>query len=188
MKQGLKKFDGNTQGERATQGQKVGENFIKSVLDILGISILENKSYIGVVNKISTSMKPDFIIKPSKRAIVEFGNIDFLFLESKFKQIQGSDWEKIESNFGYHEFFYNDLCGIKIKTIVILSGFWKKLQKNYNHFIYYFKYRYGENVIFDFGESIEEIFRFAKLMNIDISNKQNLKLKKIWDENFKNEN
>lgn len=185
MKQGLKKFQGNTQGERATQGQKVGEKFVQEILNILNIKTIESKKYNAIINAVVTGMKPDFIIQPSQTSLNEFGNIEYIFLESKFKQIQGSDWEKIESNFGYHEFFYNTLCKENIKTIVILSGFWKKLQKNYFHFMHYFKQKYGKNVIFDFGESINEIFRFASFMDIILNNQLKSEIIKIWEKNFK---
>ena len=185
MKQGLKKFQGDTQGKRATQGQKVGEKFVKDILEILKINIIEPKQYSAIINTIKTSMKPDFIVKPSHTSIEIFGNIDYIFLESKFKQIAGSDWEKIESNFGFHNFFYNQLCNINIQTIVILSGFWKKLQKNYYHFMYYFKRIYGENIIFDFGDSVDEIYRFAEFMDISLTNEQKNNIINIWNKNFK---
>ncbi len=183
MKQGKKKFDETSQGARARQGQLCGEEFIEEILKILGITNIKKKikkKFEAVVEGIKSKMVPDFIVEPSNTSKDEFGDIDFLFLESKFKQIAGSDWEKIESNFGFHEYFYNDLCGANSKTIVILSGYWKELQKNYHCFYQYFQQKYGKNSIFDFGESVDEIFRFAKLMDVNITDEMRVKIEKLW--------
>ncbi|WP_036452463.1 hypothetical protein [Mycoplasma buteonis] len=186
MKQGLKKFSGKTQGGRTKEGQKIGENFIKEVLEVLQIEDLKlslfKKRFIyenGIDYK--TSQYPDFIIANSKTGSKLYKNVKYFFLESKFKQISGSDWEKLECNFGYHDFFYNDLLNLQVKTIVILTGYWKELEKKYPLFMYYFKQKYGKECIFDFGSNVKEIFRFAKFLNVECTEEIQSQLIKIYN-------
>ncbi len=198
MKQGLSKFESKTQGGRMTQGGKKGENYITEILKILNIETFKNiddKAKNGTIkyflkeeeknnyfNKENDNifMTPDFIIKNPNNSFLDSSKFKWIFLESKYKQIPGSDWEKLESNFGYHEYFYNNLLNCNSKTIVILSGFWKKLQKSYPVFMNYFKEKYGENVIFDFGLSCDEILRFANLLGVDISAQQREQIEELW--------
>lgn len=185
MKQGIKKFTAETQGARTKEGQKTGEHFIIDVLNILKIENLSetefkkkifNHTYIDVNGTVRKSgMSPDFIIKNTSDK-----KVDYIFLESKYKQISGSDWEKIESNFGFHEYFYNELVGIKSKTIVILSGYWEQCQNQYHHFMNYFNKKYGPESIYDFGRGTDEIYRFANFLNIKLSKEQKIAIVNCW--------
>ncbi len=198
MKHGLSNFSAETQGGRTTQGQKKGENYITEILKILNIEIFKNidKKAKGknmnyflkeeekndlCANKDKIYMTPDFIIKNPNNSFLDSSKFKWIFLESKYKQINGSDWEKLESNFGYHEYFYNNLLNCNSKTIVILSGFWKKLQKPYPVFVNYFKEKYGENTLFDFGLSIDEILRFANFLGVDINAQQHEQIEELWE-------
>ncbi|MHA3826116.1 hypothetical protein [Mycoplasma sp. BRA285] len=166
MKQGLKKFDALTQGARTRQGALVGETYILEILDALNIENIKGTkmdkriTYNELTYK--TSLEPDFIVLNPK---VAYKDKDYIFIESKFKQISGSDWEKLESNFGFHDWFYNQLTKINCKTVVILSGFWKELENKYRLFMVYFKEKYGNETIFDFA-SKKEIERFARFMKV----------------------
>lgn len=185
MKQGIKKFTSLTQGARTGEGKKIGEDFVKEVLNILLIEDIKsslNRNMFKaktVSKKTPPSMTPDFVIRNTSKEGAD--SKKYLILESKYKQISGSDWEKIESNFGYHEYFYNELCNLDSKTIVILSGYWRELQKrHYESLISYFKKTYGENCIFDFGDSVDEIYRFAKFLGYDLSGDVKIKIEKCY--------
>ncbi|MGZ9762385.1 hypothetical protein ACXYRQ_02840 [Mycoplasma sp. 394] len=186
----MKKFTGWSQGTRAVEGKKEGENFLKNILNILNIQTLQltpGNKFHSVKSELEPNnyMSPDFVINCPNTFKIKFKNRpQYLFLESKFKQINGSDWEKLESNFGYHHHFYNKLSelfdqDIRIQTIVILVGFWKILQKNYWNFIDYYKSTYGEFVIFDFGFK-EDIYTFARLMDIKLNKEQEQKIEEAW--------
>lgn len=184
MRQGLKKFNSETQGARTSEGKKEGENYIKDILNIANIDYYYGDELLPIFKEIRKqkdkecqyNMTPDFLLKQ------KYDGYNII-LESKYKQIQGSDWEKIESNFGFHNYYWNNTCKFKSKTIVILSGFWKDLQKTlYDYFVDYLKKIYGENSIFDFGLSVDEILRFFKFLNVDINNSMKDKIKKKFIE------
>lgn len=186
MKQGIKKFTNSTQGGRTKEGQKIGEKFVQDILDLISIENLKinkyKKSFSVKLEESKTSMSPDFIIENMNKNSNYFKDCEFLILESKYKQISGSDWEKIESNFGYHEYFYNKLANFNSKSIVILSGYWRELQKNYIFFMKYFKEKYGEHLIYDFGDSVDEIYRFCNFLNIKIDSNLKEKINTCWKE------
>lgn len=212
MKQGIEKFTAETQGARANEGKKVGETFISEILKILGITELKQllvnlkqeakhyKKNTNVYKKLQEEIKaleqeikfvpvnpknkyhmtPDFIIK-NKIAI------GYLLLESKFKQIPGSDWEKLENNWGFHNYYYRNICGKETNTIVILVGFWRKLQKNlYPIFIEYVHNKYGMDALFDFGDSVNEIYRFAEFYQIELTDSQKTQIINLWNNYFLN--
>lgn len=101
-------------------------------------------------------MTPDFIIKKKNE-------YSFILVESKYKQISGSDWEKLESNFGFHDYFYRSLCkNDNFEIVVILSGYWRDCQNNYGIVMNYLKEKYGEHRIYDFGDNVSEIQKFCR--------------------------
>ncbi|SJZ53507.1 hypothetical protein [Mycoplasmopsis verecunda] len=184
MRQGLKKFKSETQGARTREGALIGENFVRDILEAFGIEDLSKtqfqKQFYYETITIRTSLKPDFIINNSSTGKNIYKGVDYLFIESKFKQISGSDWEKLESNFGFHDWFYNELCNVKCKTIVILTGYWSILERKYPLFMNYFKLKYGKETIFDFA-SQPEIKRFARFLNVDWTDELDKKVSEIYN-------
>ncbi|OAB48992.1 hypothetical protein [Mycoplasmopsis gallinarum] len=190
MKNGLLNLGEGLQGNKANKTGKIGETFIKEILDILKIEncIEELKDKFSTrieENNKKIKHTPDFVIRNSEIGKNIFYKKEYLILESKYKQTEGSDWEKIESNFGYHEFYYNNIANISSKTVVILTGFWSELQNNYWVFMEYFKNIYGSYRIFDFGYSTKEIFRFANLMEVNLTDNQKEKITETWQK-YKN--
>ncbi|MFV8413898.1 hypothetical protein ACNQ1O_00835 [Mycoplasma sp. B6188] len=180
MRQGLKKFDASTQGGRTRQGALIGENYVSEILEVLGIKNIKEEFGKRIYYKeltYKTSLEPDFIVENTGTA---YKDKEYIFIESKFKQISGSDWEKIESNFGFHDWFYNRLAKISCKTIVILSGYWKELENKYPLLMVYFKEYYGKETIFDFAFK-KEIERFAKFMNVPWTSEVDNKVSVIYN-------
>ena len=143
----------------------------------------EYKDRIAISNpNLTIKMTPDFIVRRFNDP-----NKDLIILESKYKQIPGSDWEKIESNWGFHKYYYAILCNINtIRIIVILTGFWRECFKQYDVYMQYAKEKYGDSAIFDFGV-LDDIYRFAKYMNVNLTEERKEQIKQFLIENNKSQ-
>lgn len=173
-------FDGETQGGKSNQGGKEGEYFVKNILQILKIRDYKSEpewNFKPINKEFKTKMSPDFVVK-------RLNSDEYIMIECKFKQIEGSDWEKLENNWGFHEYYYRTICGYRtFRVVVVLIGFWEEKAKNiYPLLLEYAKTRYGRESIFDFGKSVDEIIRFANFININVSEKQQAEIFNLWRE------